>query len=143
MKYGTPFFVFLILFINFFFGCNAGTTKHAEINYGYSNKISENEIKSAVDIVIKDFKYFIGCDLRKLWYDEAVSNSEIEDYLLYGKGSINDIKKENIIILLSDFYVDSSGGDGSFEPNSTYENWMWILIREKNTANWVIDDWGK
>ena len=133
---------FIVFSLIFFGGCNVGTTKNTEINYGYSNKFSENEIKSAIDTVRRNFKYFIGCDLRKLWYDEIISNSEIENYLLYGNGSENGSKKENVIILLSDFYVDSTGGDGSFEPNSIYENWMWILIRKENAANWELDDWG-
>lgn len=33
------------------------------------------------------------------------------------------------IVILSSFDVDLSGGDGSFNPNSTYDNWNWILVR--------------
>jgi hypothetical protein len=45
-------------------------------------------------------------------------------------------------VLLSDFNVDSSGGDGSLNPNSTYGGWNWILIRDSKTGNWRVDDWG-
>lgn len=59
-----------------------------------------------------------------------------------GKGSENGVKAENVIVLLSNFDVDSSGGDGSFEPNSTQSKWNWILIRDSKTDHWRVDDWG-
>ncbi len=36
---------------------------------------------------------------------------------------------DEVIVLLSSFDVDSSGGDGSLNPNSTYSDWKWILVR--------------
>lgn len=33
------------------------------------------------------------------------------------------------------------GGSG-LEPNTIYENWRWILIRDSKTSDWEIDDWG-
>lgn len=36
---------------------------------------------------------------------------------------------DEVIVLLSPFYVDSSGGDCSLNPNSTYDDWGWILVR--------------
>ena len=45
------------------------------------------------------------------------------------------------MVLLSSFDVDSSGGDGSLNPNSTYDNWMWILVRSKN-EEWKHVDHG-
>lgn len=45
------------------------------------------------------------------------------------------------MVLLSSFDVDSSGGDGSLNPNSTYDNWMWILVRTKD-GQWKHVDHG-
>ena len=39
------------------------------------------------------------------------------------------------------FDVDSSGGDGSLNPDSTYDNWMWILVRNKD-GEWKHVDHG-
>lgn len=47
-----------------------------------------------------------------------------------------------MIILLSEFDVGPSGGDGSLNPNSTYDNFIWILIRDDKSSPWKIDDWG-
>lgn len=119
-----------------------GKTNNAMVSIGKSNKFSEKEINNAINCVKKKFKYFKGCNLTKLWYDEEKSNNFIEGYMKGGRGSINGVKAENVIVLLSNFDVDASGGDGSLNPNSTYHNWNWILIRNSKTSNWRIDDWG-
>ncbi len=59
-----------------------------------------------------------------------------------GHGSFNGVSKNNVIVLLSEFDVDSSGGNGSLNPNSTYNNWMWIHIRDSSKGEWQVDDWG-
>ncbi len=79
---------------------------------------------------------------KKVWYDEEKSDYATKGYLGTGKGSVNGVKSENVIIVFSEFDVDSLGGDGSFEPNSTYDDWQFILIRDNNTSDWRIDDWG-
>ncbi len=112
------------------------------VNIEKSDKFSEKEINNAINCVKKKFKQFGGCKLTKLWYDEKKSNIYVQEYLSNGKGSLNGIKAENVIILLSDFDVNSSGGDGSFNPNSTYSHWSWTLIRDSKTGNWKVVDWG-
>lgn len=107
-----------------------------------STKFSEEKINDAKKCVEKKFKDSKGCNLTKLWYDEEKSNNFIKGYLKSGKGSVNGVEAENVIVLLSNFDVDSSGGDGSLNPNSTYSNWNWILIWDSKTGNWQVDDWG-
>lgn len=119
-----------------------GKTNNVQVSIGKSNKFSEKEINNAINCVKKKFKSFNGCTLTKLWYDEEKSDKFIVGYLTNGKGSENGVKAENVIVLLSNFNVDSSGGDGSLNPNSTYSNWNWILIRDSKTGKWEVDDWG-
>lgn len=108
-----------------------------------SDKFSEAEISDAMYSVMDKFdNAFKGCELTKLWYDEEISNAQVESYMTSGRGSFNGINKNNVIVLLSEFNVDSSGGDGSLNPNSTYNNWMWILIRDSDKGEWRVDDWG-
>jgi len=142
MKRITALFLLFTLCISLSACKNSGKTNNAEIDYGSSIKFNEAEIKSAVDTVLIKFKDFDSCDLKKIYYDESKSDSQVEGYLSNGRGSDNGAKKENVIILFSDFYVDSSGGDGSFNPDSTYTNWMWILIRDSADDKWKVDDWG-
>ncbi|MBW9146766.1 DUF4829 domain-containing protein [Clostridium sp. CM027] len=119
-----------------------GKTNNAVVSIGKSDKFSQGEMNDATNCVKKKFKDFRGCSLTKLWYDEKKSNYFIGGYLKYGKGSANGVKSENVIVLLSTFNVDFSGGDGSFNPNSTYSNWNWTLIRDSKTGNWRVDCWG-
>jgi len=113
-----------------------------EVKIEKSNQFTEDEIKTAIKTVKERFKYFKGCQLTDIWYSEKESNAITEDYMKNGRGSENGVKEENIIVLLSNFTVNSSGGDGSFEPNSTQSNWSWTLIRDSKKDKWQVDSWG-
>lgn len=111
------------------------------IDTGRSTKFNEKEVKAAIDTVKNEFD-FEGCTLKKLWYDEEESDYATSAYLGTGRGSINKVEPENVIVVLSEFDVDSAGGDGAFEPNSTYADWQFILIRDDKKDDWKIDSWG-
>jgi hypothetical protein len=133
----------LIIIVFSFAACRqAGNTSNTEISISKSTKFSEKEINLAVSSVKKKFKDFKGCKLTKLWYDEEMSDNFAGGYMQERAGTKNDVKPENIIILLSNFDVDSSGGDGSLNPDSTYSNWNWILVRDSKTGAWQVKDWG-
>ena len=102
---------------------------------GYESDIyTQEDIQQAVDIVTDYFnKEFEGCDLTALWYDEVFSEKQADDWT-------RQYEAEEAIVLLSSFDVDASGGDGSFNPNSTYDNWMWILVR--TGGDWELMTWG-
>ena len=101
-----------------------------------SDIYSEQDIADAMDVVEKYFKSdFGGCTLTDLWYDEDTSISSSDEW-------VAQYHKDEAIVLLSNFNVDSSGGDGSLNPNSTYTNWQWILVRDKGSNTWEIGTWG-
>ena len=110
------------------------------IDIGDSVKFSEKEISEAIELVKNDF-VFSASILTKIWYNEEESDKFSKLYLESGKGSVNGVKPENVIVLLSNFDVGDSNG-GSLNPNSTYENWQWVLIRDNKTSDWEIDDMG-
>jgi len=101
---------------------------------GPSAIYTEQEIENAMDVVKRQFAAgFEGCTLLELWYDEEVSLKEADEWAeQYGA--------KEAIVLLSNFDVDESGGDGSMNPNSTYTDWMWILVR--NNGGWELKTWG-
>lgn len=137
------FFLCLVLMVlSLMVVTQVGKTDNVVVNIGATDKFSKNEVNDAVNCVKKSFKSYKGCTLTKLWYDEKKSDQFIEGYLKNGRGSVNGVKPENVIVLLSNFDVDSSGGDGSLNPNSTYDNYNWILIRDSKTDNWKVDDRG-
>lgn len=108
---------------------------------GKSTKFNEKEVNEAIDTVKNEFD-FEGCTLKKVWYEQEKSDYAASGYLGTGKGSINGVKPENVIVLFTQFDVDSLGGDGSFEPDSIYDDWQFILIRDDIKDDWEIDDWG-
>lgn len=142
MKKILAFIFFMLIMFSLIALKQVGKTDSVSVNIEKSNKFSEVEINNAISCVKNKFKGFKGCTLKDLWYDEEKSNEFIKGYLSNGRGSVNGVKSENVIVLLSNFDVDSSGGDGSLNPNSTYSNWNWILIRDSKTGKWRVDDWG-
>lgn len=96
---------------------------------------SEKEIRAAMRVAVRCFeKEFEDCTLLSIWYDEAkVKDAEPEWAAQYDA--------DEAIVLLSDFHVGPSGGDGSFNQNSDYTGWNWILVRSGG-GNWELKTWG-
>ena len=92
-----------------------------------------DEVKSKV---AKDYfgNEFDGCTLTKLSYPGDTYADEFDEWA-------EQYDADEAIVILSSFDVDSSGGDGSLNPDSTYDDWKWILIRN-DSGNWEHVDHG-
>lgn len=122
--------------------CNKGSSSNdILIEVSKSTKFSKDEIENAIQTVKSNFS-FPGATLTKIWYDEEKSNSLVDGYLENGNGLTNGVKAENVIILLSNFDVDSSGDNPVLNPNTTHSDYQWILIRDSKNNSWKIDDSG-
>src|SRR5574344_928769 len=95
---------------------------------------SEEDIAAAIDTIKKEFKSWKGCTLTEIYYAGDDKSKDHQDWA-------DRNKSDEVIVLLSSFDVDSSGGNGSLNPNSTYDNWMWILVRT-NGGQWQHVDHG-
>ena len=114
--------------------CGGGRVKAMPV-IGPSELYTEAEIEDAMEIVLRYFENeFDGCTLTRLEYDEERVREEMV-------GWAEQYDAGQAIVLLSDFDVDASGGDGSLNPNDTYRNWKWILTRTGN-GKWVLQTWG-
>ena len=112
-----------------------GDVRIVRRDIGESQKFTQADIESAMDAAQRHFdKEFDGCTLITLTYDEAVSERSAE-------GWTENYDADEAIVLLSRFYVDASGGDGSLNPDSYYENWQWILTRNHG-GQWTLQTWG-
>lgn len=132
----------MILMIFSLAGCNQNNKPtDIKVDIGESTKFSKEEIDNAVDCLKRSFD-FEACTLTKIYYNEEISNNAVEDYLQFGNGSVNKVKAENVIILLSDFDVDNSGDNPVLNPGETYTNYNWILIRDDKNSDWKVDDCG-
>lgn len=115
-------------------GCRGDVSNVKVLEYK-SDIYSEEEIEEAIEVVKKYFRSeFSGCTLTEITYAGDDKISSYEDWATRNDG-------DEVIVLISSFDVDASGVDGSLNPNSTYSNWNWILVR-KNGENWQHVDHG-
>lgn len=120
----------LILLVN-----KGGDISNVNRTVTASKVYSEQEINDAMDIVVECFQSdFEGCTLIDLWYEDSKSVPASDEWA-------QQYDSDESIVLLSNFDVDSSGGDGSLNPNDTYTNWQWILVRNKG-SEWELKTWG-
>ena len=127
-------FLTVLLIVLLLTACG-GNIRHVVPVIGPSDLYEEAEIEEAMDIVLSYFqKEFGGCTLTRLEYDET----RVRDVQL---GWAEQYGEEQALVLLSDFDVDESGGDGSLNPGDTYRNWQWVLTRTDG-GTWVLRTWG-
>ena len=117
---------------------NRGNVSNVNRVVGYSALYGENSINEAFDVIEKKFaKDFKGCTLTELRYDEDVENKFAEEIEKYHKEN-----NQELIVVLSIFDTDEKGGDGGFNPNDTYANWQWYLVKTADKKSWEIINWG-
>lgn len=114
--------VLLSVFVLSLVSCN-DNSKNVKITDFKSEIYSDAEIESAIDIIVDYFNiFFEGCTLTEITY---LGDDNLDDWQEFAERNSAD----DVIVLVSSFDVDSSGGDGSLNPNSTYTDWKWILVR--------------
>lgn len=128
--------VFLLcIAIAAFFSMRGGNVKDVQIFAAESETYSSGEIDLAMKAVIKEFrKSWKGCTLKEIRYAGDETIPAYQDWAVRNNA-------DEVIVILSCFDVDSSGGDGSLEPNSSYKNWKWILVRS-GESRWKHVDHG-
>jgi len=112
-----------------------GDTRNYKRIIGDSTIFSESEINSAMDVAVKHFKYhFDGCTLTEIAYDEEFSNKSADS-------RAENYNADKAIVLTSSFNTDDFAGEGSFNPNSTYTRWQWVLTKN-GIGGWKLQTWG-
>ena len=112
-----------------------GNVRGVKTHHVDSEMYSQDDINSAIDTIKKEFKSdWKGCTLTEIYY---AGDDCSKDHQYWADRNNAD----EVIVLLSSFDVDSSGADGSLNPNSTYDNWNWILVRT-NGGQWQHVDHG-
>lgn len=110
--------------------CSCGKTGAVQKIIPDSEIYSKEEIESAMNTVIKEFrKNFDGCELLKIEYDDEATLREAKNY---GSGEV--------MVLLSEFKTGNSFR-GSLEPDSLYQDYKWVLVRGK-LGGWKLRNRG-
>ena len=115
--------------------CACGDVSSAATHEVESELYTQSDIKSAINVTKRQFRRsWNGCTLTEIYY---AGDEVSEDHQKWADRNGLD----EVIVLISSFDVDSSGGDGSLNPDSTYKNWMWILGRSEG-GQWQPLDHG-
>lgn len=101
-----------------------------------STLYSQQDISDAIDVVKSDFKQNnSGFTLKKLYYAGDETSQSYQEWA-------DRNNADEVLVLRSAFYTDSDGGsDKSFEPDTEYTDWNWILVRNDG-GKWAIADQG-
>lgn len=91
------------------------------------SKYTVDEIDAAKQVVeeeVDQMKETCNVDVVKLWIEDGDRDS-------------------NEIVVYSNLEVYEDSGKGcAFNPNSTYEEWLWMLTRKDGNSPWVLQDSG-
>ena len=106
-----------------------------EITCDTSQRYSTAEIHDAMDVVRTYFRrHFDGCTMTAIGYIGDEKQKMMEEYAL-------QYDVDEVIVLVTDFATGPSGGDGSLNPDNTYRNYKWILLRDQD-GSWSHADHG-
>jgi len=96
-----------------------------------SELFAGEDIEAAAEAVKEYFFLeFEGCTLYTLYY-AGDERSKLE----------SEYSGSETLVLMSSFYVDSSGGDGSFNADCTYDGWSWML-EKTDDGKWEVVNYG-
>lgn len=99
---------------------------------------SEEEVEEARQAVLRYFEEEAPeRELKELWYDNESCIRQRVSYLLYGRGAVNGISADDVIIFLCDFTIPA---DNVMEGE--YTDFNLILIRDGKDGQWRLDDQG-
>lgn len=116
-------------------GSKGGVVNNAQTHEVDSEVFTQQDIDSAIDTIKQEFdRNWPGCTLKEIYYAGDEVNAEYQDW-----ADRNDA--DEVIVLLSSFYVDSSGQMPALNTDYTYENWNWILVRNAG-GQWQHVDHG-
>ena len=79
--------------------------------------------------------------LNNIQYD--ANDPGREDYVKYGRGSVNGTSVDNVIVFRVNYDVSipQDGYAGGYSEGN-YSDWKMILIRDNKDGKWLIDDMG-
>lgn len=136
-------FICIILILSL---CACGDVSRVQVIDVPSQLYTQEDIRAAIEVIKSDFaKDWDHCSLLSIQYAGDELMTERYD------GGRNEFEiwtelydADEAIILISDFYV-SPAAEYDFENtlavDTTYENWKWILVRDKG-GTWRHVDHG-
>ena len=111
-----------------------------QVDTGKSNRFSEEEILDGIEVAKEGIKDYDQSVITKLSYDEEKSEQIYESQKQ--RYQEEGIDLENFMVIMSEFVTGDVEEGSPLNPNSTYEDYMWILKRADSTSQWVLYERG-
>lgn len=100
-----------------------------------SDRFNLEEIEDAMSTVKKFFRSFYGCSMEKIWYNDNISEKNIEKYT-------TDISDRNNVILILCTFKTGDNCPAGLKENTVYKSYQWLLIRDNENSQWRIEENG-
>ena len=128
----------------FLFTSYADNTSRTDISYGLSSLYSDEDMESAAQTILAEFRTWEGCELHSLRYTSDACNSagNIAWMNELAKGQDLDGNFTQCNEFKSDFHspIDSSLA-GAWNPDEEYTDWQWWLARV-DSGEWHLITYG-
>ena len=115
-----------------------GTVSDVTIDYGTSEIYSEEEMKSAISLILDEFSTWEGCELHSIRYGTDACDSEENVRWM------NELKEGQSYTHCIEFYSDFHSpvrDAGAWEQDEEYTDWEWWLARSDD-GEWELLSWG-
>ncbi|QAT41627.1 DUF4829 domain-containing protein [Clostridium sp. JN-9] len=80
--------------------------------------------------------------IRLISMSEDTNPRQKEAYMKYGRGSINGVKEENVLIYKVKYDVKYKKNEVGPQDSGMYTKWVTIIRKDKNSP-WLIDEIGE
>ena len=115
--------------------CTLGVVSFVYISEYSSEVYSDSDIQSAINAVISNFEEkWPRCTLLTASY---IGDDKLESYQDWADRNDAD----EVIVILSDFYISYFSDNPTMNTGYKYEDYNWILVRNEGEA-WRIVDQG-
>ena len=121
-------------------GC--GSVKDLRIDYGTSDIYTQEDMDAAIDVILKEFKTWDGCEMHSISYegDDSCNEDNIKWMNAFKKNHDEGEVFTQCIGFTSNFHSPKDGGEG-WNENFEYTNWQWWLARSEG-GEWKLMTWG-
>ena len=113
-------------------------TEDFTVDLGESKLYSMEDREAAVELILKEFNTWEGCEMHSIRYDSDEFNNEKN---LKAENDVHEGKKyTQCMRFFTNFHSPKKGG-GAWEADKEYENYEWIFAREDG-GKWELSNWG-
>lgn len=134
--------IVFILVVGILYGREVGILNNniadTKVDLGTSEIYSEEDLQAAADVILAEVSNWNS--VKKVYAisyccDESTPN--LDNYC----GSFISTEYAHCVVFDSSFKTSGSALSEGFNPDSVYDGWHWIVVKDENNE-WKLLDWG-